>query len=294
MYDESRPVHQQGRRRFHYLQAAGSLLRVPGVGTAIVFGSPYAMRIWLDPYKLHDYALQPSDIRAAIQAQNVQVSAGSIGGQPAVPGQALNATVTAQSQLQRPEQFRNIILKTTPDGAVVHLSDVARVELGHRQLRHCRPDERPSRRGYRHHAGTGRQCAQAGRRGEGPRLGDGTHFSARLQTGFPGRQYRFHPAFDPRCGRDPGRGHPAGHPGHVCLPAELAHHPGAGGGGAGGAVGHFRRAGDGGLFDQHPDLVRIGVGRSDFWSTTPSWWWRMSSASCARKACARAMPPCGR
>ncbi len=107
-----------------------SLLRVPGVGTAIVFGSPYAMRIWLDPYKLHDYALQPSDIRAAVQAQNVQVSAGSIGGQPAVPGQALNATVTAQSQLQRPEQFRNIILKTTPNGAVVHLSDVARVELG--------------------------------------------------------------------------------------------------------------------------------------------------------------------
>ena len=107
-----------------------TLLRVPGVGTAIVFGSPYAMRVWLDPYKLHNYGLQPSDIRTAIQAQNVQVSAGSIGAQPAVPGQALNATVTAQSQLQTPEQFRNIIVKSSLDGAVVHLSDVARVELG--------------------------------------------------------------------------------------------------------------------------------------------------------------------
>src|SRR6185312_7284542 len=86
--------------------------------------------IWLDPYKLQHFSLQPSDVSAAIQAQNVQVSAGAIGGLPSVPGQALNATVTAQSQLQRPEQFRDIILKSSPGGAVVHLSDVARVELG--------------------------------------------------------------------------------------------------------------------------------------------------------------------
>ena len=107
-----------------------SLSRVTGVGNAQVFGAQYAMRIWLDPYKLHNYSLEPSDVRNAVQAQNVQVSAGSIGGQPAVPGQMMNATVTAQSQLQTTEQFRNIILKTTPDGAVVHLSDVARVEFG--------------------------------------------------------------------------------------------------------------------------------------------------------------------
>ena len=106
------------------------LSRVTGVGNAFVFGAPYAMRIWLDPYKLHNYSLQPSDIRSAIQAQNVQVSAGSIGGLPSVPGQGINATVTAQSQLQSVDQFRNIILKTTSAGAVVHLSDVARVELG--------------------------------------------------------------------------------------------------------------------------------------------------------------------
>ena len=74
--------------------------RVSGVGNVQVFGSQYAMRIWMDPYKLHDYGLMPSDMSNAIKAQNTQVSAGSLGAQPAVPGQELNATVTAQSQMQ--------------------------------------------------------------------------------------------------------------------------------------------------------------------------------------------------
>ncbi len=130
MYDESDRTTGRDVADFIISKMQDSLLRVPGVGTAIVFGSPYAMRVWLDPYKLHNYGLQPSDIRAAIQAQNIQVSAGSIGAQPAVAGTALNASVTAQSQLQTPEQFRKIILKSSRDGAVVHLSDVARVELG--------------------------------------------------------------------------------------------------------------------------------------------------------------------
>jgi multidrug efflux pump len=106
------------------------LSRVSGVGSVQVFGAQYAMRIWMDPYKLHDFGLMPSDISKAVQAQNVQVSAGSIGAQPAAPGQEINATVTAQSQLQTPDQFRDIILKTDPSGAVVRLRDVARVELG--------------------------------------------------------------------------------------------------------------------------------------------------------------------
>jgi multidrug efflux pump len=105
------------------------LSRVPGVGNTRVFGAQYAMRIWLDPYKLHNYTLQPSDVLSAVQAQNIQVSAGQIGAQPASQA-VVNATVTAQSQLQTPEQFRNIILKTSPTGAVVRLGDVARVELG--------------------------------------------------------------------------------------------------------------------------------------------------------------------
>jgi multidrug efflux pump len=130
VYDESDRTTGRDVADFIISKMQDTLLRVPGVGTAIVFGSPYAMRIWLDPYKLRNYSLQPSDVRAAIQAQNVQVSAGSIGALPALADQALNASVTAQSQLQTPEEFRKIILKSTPDGAVVHLSDVARVELG--------------------------------------------------------------------------------------------------------------------------------------------------------------------
>jgi multidrug efflux pump len=106
------------------------LSRVPGVGNTFVFGAQYAMRIWLDPFKLQNFALQPSDIANAVRTQNVQVSAGQIGQQPTVKGAAINATVTAQSRLQTPEQFRNIILKTSPSGALVRLGDVARVELG--------------------------------------------------------------------------------------------------------------------------------------------------------------------
>ncbi|MBV9551101.1 MAG: efflux RND transporter permease subunit, partial [Alphaproteobacteria bacterium] len=104
--------------------------RAPGVGSTQTFGGEYAMRIWLDPYKLKNFSLQPSDVTAAVQTQNVQVSAGQIGAQPGVGPNAVNATVTAQSRLHTAEQFRNIILKTAPGGAVVHLGDVARVELG--------------------------------------------------------------------------------------------------------------------------------------------------------------------
>ncbi|MBZ9935707.1 efflux RND transporter permease subunit [Mesorhizobium sp. BR1-1-16] len=104
--------------------------RVEGVGDINVFGSGFAMRIWLDPAKLAKYQLMPSDISTAISVQNRQVSAGQLGGLPSPAGQQLNFTVTAQSQLQTPDQFRNIILKTATDGSIVHLGDVARVEIG--------------------------------------------------------------------------------------------------------------------------------------------------------------------
>jgi len=106
------------------------LARVNGVGTVQVFGGSYAMRIWLNPYKLVTYKLTPDDVRNAVLAQNAQVSAGEIGGLPSTPNQQLNATVTAQSRLQTPEQFRNIILRSETNGAAVHLGDVARIELG--------------------------------------------------------------------------------------------------------------------------------------------------------------------
>ena len=104
--------------------------RVEGVGDVTNFGSQYAMRIWLDAAKLQSYQLTPADVSSAISAQNTEVSAGELGGLPAVAGQQLNATVTAQSRLQTAEQFGAILLKTSANGATVHLRDVARMELG--------------------------------------------------------------------------------------------------------------------------------------------------------------------
>ena len=106
------------------------IARVPGVGSTQVFGAKYAMRIWLDPNKLATYRLTPADVTLAIRAQNQQVVVGQLGGTPAVPGQQLNAAITAQDRLQTPEQFRNIVLRGNPDGSALRLGDVARVELG--------------------------------------------------------------------------------------------------------------------------------------------------------------------
>ncbi|HZE92026.1 MAG TPA: efflux RND transporter permease subunit, partial [Rhizobacter sp.] len=87
-------------------------------------------RIWIDPDKLNNYKLTPNDVIAAIQAQNAQIAVGQLGATPSVPGQQLNATVSAQSRLSNPEQFGQILLRTSSDGASVRLRDVARIELG--------------------------------------------------------------------------------------------------------------------------------------------------------------------
>jgi hydrophobe/amphiphile efflux-1 (HAE1) family protein len=108
--------------------------RIDGVGEVQTLGTGYAMRLWLDPDKLRKYALIPSDVSAAITAQNAQVSAGQLGALPGGRGQQLNATITARSKLQTAEQFENVVLRSTPDGAVVRLKDVARVELGAENL----------------------------------------------------------------------------------------------------------------------------------------------------------------
>ena len=106
------------------------LSRVEGVGDVNVYGSPHAMRIWLNPQRLAAVSLMPGDVVTAITAQNSEVAAGEVGGTPAPEGQMLNATVTAQSRLQTPEEFENIVLKTLPDGSTVRIRDVARVEVG--------------------------------------------------------------------------------------------------------------------------------------------------------------------
>ncbi|MDO9633205.1 MAG: efflux RND transporter permease subunit, partial [Humidesulfovibrio sp.] len=104
--------------------------RVNGVGEANVFGAQYAMRVWLDPDKLNNFKLTPADVKSAITAQNAQISAGQIGGTPAVPGQQMSFTILSQSRLETSAQFEKILLRVNQDGSTVRLSDVARLELG--------------------------------------------------------------------------------------------------------------------------------------------------------------------
>ncbi|PKA38817.1 hydrophobe/amphiphile efflux-1 family RND transporter [Rhizobium sullae] len=111
-------------------QIEDQIQRLEGVGSINIFGSGYAMRVWLDPFKLQKYQLTPSDVTSAIEAQNTQVSVGSLGAQPLVEGQQLNVTITAQSQLTTVADFERIILKVEKDGSTVRLSDVSRVEIG--------------------------------------------------------------------------------------------------------------------------------------------------------------------
>ncbi|HKT75716.1 MAG TPA: efflux RND transporter permease subunit [Sphingobium sp.] len=130
LYDSTNTATQTDISDYLVNNFQDPISRLDGIGAAQIFGSQYAMRIWLDPYKLATVKLMPSDVESAIRAQNVEVSAGQIGADPAPAGQQLNATVRARARLQTPEQFRNIVVKTQSDGSVIRLSDVARVELG--------------------------------------------------------------------------------------------------------------------------------------------------------------------
>ncbi|MGH8270348.1 MAG: efflux RND transporter permease subunit, partial [Steroidobacteraceae bacterium] len=104
--------------------------RISGVGSANLFGSDFAMRIWLNPDKLHAYGLSAADALAAVKGQNIQIASGSIGAAPAVGGQETTATVTTQGQFNSVQQFRNILLRTEPNGTSVRLGDVATIGLG--------------------------------------------------------------------------------------------------------------------------------------------------------------------
>lgn len=109
---------------------ADPVSRVQGVGDLTVFGSQYAMRIWVNPEKLNAFNLMPSDVVAAIQARNADVSSGQLGGAPSIEGQQINAVVTAQSKLQTVEDFEKVLVKVNPDGSQVRVKDVAKVEKG--------------------------------------------------------------------------------------------------------------------------------------------------------------------
>ena len=107
-----------------------TMSRVQGVGDITVFGPQHAMRIWLDPDALNSHQLTTIDVTNAIRTENAQVSAGQLGGAPAVPGQRINATIMAQSRMQTPEEFGAILLRVNPDGSQLRLRDVARIEVG--------------------------------------------------------------------------------------------------------------------------------------------------------------------
>ncbi|MDI3367197.1 efflux RND transporter permease subunit [Pantoea sp. V108_6] len=130
VYDKSNKSSASDVADYMVSNMEDTLARVTGVGNVQVFGTEYAMRIWLDPSKLASYSLMPSDVTTALESQNTQVSSGQLGAQPSSNTQQLVATVRSRSRLQTPEQFRNIVLKSQADGSVVRLSDVARVEMG--------------------------------------------------------------------------------------------------------------------------------------------------------------------
>src|SRR5690606_26042238 len=112
------------------------LSRIEGVGEIDLYGAGYAMRIWLNPHKLHQFNLMPSDIRNAIETQNAPLASGAIGGLPTMQDQYLNAKVSAGSRLSSVKEFENIIVKTTDSGSLLYLKDVARVELGAESYNH--------------------------------------------------------------------------------------------------------------------------------------------------------------
>ncbi|EDW3025298.1 efflux RND transporter permease subunit [Salmonella enterica] len=107
-----------------------SISRLNGVGDVQLFGAQYSMRIWLDANLLNKYQLTPVDVINQLKVQNDQIAAGQLGGTPALPGQQLNASIIAQTRLKDPEEFGKVTLRVNTDGSVVHLKDVARIELG--------------------------------------------------------------------------------------------------------------------------------------------------------------------
>jgi len=107
-----------------------AISRTSGVGDVQLFGAQYAMRIWLDSNALNKYQLTPLDVINQLKIQNNQIAAGQLGGTPSIPGQQLNASIIAQTRLKTPEEFGKVTLKVNQDGSMVHLKDVARIELG--------------------------------------------------------------------------------------------------------------------------------------------------------------------
>ena len=201
------------------------LSRVPGVGEVEVFGSQYAMRIWLNPDKLTEYQMTVQDVIAALQAYNVEVSAGQFGGAPAVAGQRLNAAIIVQSLLKTPEEFAAIPLRTNPDGSIVRVRDVGRTELGTESYDiQAYYNGKPSAMlAIRQAAGANAlETADAIR---AKMTGDERVLPRRHEGGVSLRHHAVRQGGHRRGGQDPARSDPAGVPGDVPVHGQHAGHP---------------------------------------------------------------------
>ena len=130
LYSPDRSMNNIDLGSYAAANVVEQMRRIKGIGDVMLLGTEYSMRIWLKPEKLHSYKIAPSDIAAAVRAQNIQLATGELGQAPAAPGQEFNATIVTRCQLDTPEDFGNIIVRASPDGSTVRVKDVARVELG--------------------------------------------------------------------------------------------------------------------------------------------------------------------
>ena len=239
------------------------LARLPGVGSVTVFGAgDYSMRIWMDPQKLQSYGLQPSDVILAIKQQNQNIAAGQVGMPPAPDDTEFQYTVDVKSRLDEPEEFGSIVIKdqTAQGGRLIHLRDVARIELGAQTYaQDFRLNGKPA-------AGIGIYQTP-----EANSLQVGKEVKATMDRAVeavprgpalrhPLRHHDLHQRLDQRGLQDAVRGRHPGADRHPRLPAELPRHAGAGDDRAGHDHRRFRRHGGAGLHGQPLDPVRHRAG----------------------------------
>ena len=252
--------------------------RIDGVGTVTLFGSQYAMRIWLDANKLTNFGLTPVDVQTALQAQNVQVAGGSLGGTPSVPGQVLQATITEATLLQHAGTVRQHSAEGESGRlASAHArtwrvsSSAAKTTTSTRKYNGAADRRlRYSARHRRQRAGHGQGGAREDRRTV-------EVLPARPRREVPVRHDAVRAPVDRRSGQDAARRYRAGVPGHVPVPAEPARHADPDDRRAGGAAGHVRDHGCWWASRSTRCPCSGSCSRSACWWTMRSWWWKTSS-----------------
>ena len=241
------------------LNVLDELRRVKGVGDVQMFGQDYSIRIWMQPDKLAQLGLTPSDVAAAVRQQNSQFAAGHIGVEPMSEQVDFTYSVTAQGRLATPEEFEQIVVHTTQAGSIVRLKDVARVELGAQTLQLQDHAGRQAGGFHGRLPAAGRQCARDGQRGRGASRGAVGRFSERHGLRHPIRHDPVREGVDRGSRQDADRGDDPGVLRRARVPAELARHDHPDAGGAGVAHRHVRSHVPVRLLDQHADAVRHGA-----------------------------------